>query len=371
MNKRKMGRKIKFVDLVKENLIVKDKVLKKIGELVDSSKFTLGNAVNRFEKNFASYCGANYGLGVASGTDSIRVALKACDVGKGDEIITTPISYTSTSLAISHAGANPVFVDVKDDGNIDPLKIRGAITKKTKALLITHMYGNPCDLAELKKIAKKYEIYLIDDCSHAHGANYGGKKVGGICDVSCFSNYPTKCLGAWGDAGTLTTSSKKIYEKALLYKNYGEKIRNFSKVIGYNSKLDTIQAIVLNHKLKYLEKWNRKRQDAAKYYSKGLNNVGDIFVLPFSRDISYYVFPIKSKFRDKLSKHLSSNGVENFIHYPMPIHLQECFSFLGYKRGDFPRAEEHSSKVLSIPLYPSISRSDQDYVINIIKDFFG
>jgi len=362
--------KVKFVDLKKENDIIKKACLKKIGELTDSSAFTLGPEVQKFEKNFAGFCGTRFCLGVGSGTDALRTALLACGIKEGDEVITPPISYASTSLAIVHCGGKPVFVDVLENGNIDHAKIEAAITKNTKAILVVHMYGNVCEMSRIKLIVKKYKLFLIDDCAHSHGASYKGKRAGSLADISCFSFYPTKNLGAWGDAGGITTNDRQLYEKARLYKNYGELTQNYSLVIGYNSKLDTVQAVVLGEKLKYLKFWNKKRSVCAKSYVQSLKEVGDVQTLQFSENCSYYNFPINTVHRDALQKFLKKRGVQTFVRYPLPIHLQRCFKYLGYKKGDFPVAEKHARTVLSLPFYPFLPEESQKYVIDSVKKFF-
>lgn len=362
--------KVPILKLKIENDFVKKEVLKKISELVDSSAFTLGPPVQEFEKNFSRFCGATYCLGVGSGTDALRTALLACGVGVGDEVITTPITYASTSLAIAHCGAKPVFVDVLDDGNIDPSKIEKAITKRTKAVLVVHMYGNVCDMDKIRAITKRHGLFLVDDCAHSQGASYKGKMAGSIADISCFSFYPTKNLGAWGDAGAITTNNKKLLDKAFLFKNFGETVQYYSKIIGYNSRLDTIQAIVLNEKLKHLKAWNKKRSDAALKYTKALEGVGDITMLPFSGECSYYNFPIITNQRKKLMAFLEKMGVKTLRHYPLPLHLQECFGYLGYTRGDLPKAESFADSVMSLPFHPFLTSQEQNLVTRLIKEFF-
>ena len=362
---------VTFVDLRKENELIRKKVFKKFKKIVDFSDFSLGKELKEFENNFTKFCGAKFCIGVASGTDALRTALLACGIKEGDEVITTPISYTATSLAIAHCNVKPVFVDVLEDGNIDPSKIEKAVTKKTRAILIIHMYGNSCDIDKIKRITKKYKLFLIDDCAHAHGAVYKNKRIGGLTDISCFSFYPTKNLGAWGDGGAITTNNNELYEKAKLFKNFGGINKDYSQVIGYNSKLDTIQAVVLNEKLKYLDKLNKKRQNMAKRYTEKLKSVGDIKTLPFSKNCSYYVFPIKTNQREKLREFLSKKGIPTLIHYPLPIHLQKCFDYLGYKKGDFLNAEKHAKTVMSLPFHSFLTDKEQNYVVDSIKSFFN
>lgn len=354
-------------NLKPENEQVREKVLNRIGQLLDRSEFVEGKELEIFENNFKKYCNVKFCHGVGSGTDALRTALLACGIGKGDEVITTPITYVATTLAIAHVGATPVFVDVGSDGNIDPTLISKAITKKTKAILPVHMYGNPCDMDSIRKIAKAHKLFVIDDCSHAQGTLYKGKKVGSLADISCFSLYPTKSLGAWGDAGVLTTDNKKLADRAYLFKNYGEEKtgRNFSKVIGYNSKLDPIQAIVLDEKLKHLDAWNAKRNKIAKRYSELLKDIPGVSTLPLAT--FSYVYPILVKNQKLFRANMEKNGVATGVHYPQPMHLQEAFQYLGYKRGDFPRAEAHAASVVSLPFFPSLSQADQDKVISAVK----
>lgn len=361
--------KVPFLNLKIENDFVKKEVLKKISELADSSAFIQGPPVQEFEKNFSRFCGVKFCLGVGSGTDALRTALLACGVGVGDEVITTPITYTSTSLAIAHCGAKPVFVDILDDGNIDSSKIEKAITKRTKAVLVVHMYGNVCDMDKIRAITKKHKLFLIDDCAHSQGASYKGKMAGSLADISCFSFYPTKNLGAWGDAGAITTNNKKLLNKVFLFKNRGEVVQNYSKVIGYNSRLHTIQAIVLNEKLKHLKAWNKKRSDAALKYRKALEGVGNIKMLSFSKGCSYYNFPIITSQRKKLMAFLAKMGVKTLIHYPLPVHLQECFGYLGYKKGDLPKAESFADSVMSLPFHSFLTSQEQNLVTKLIKEF--
>ncbi len=362
--------KIPIVKLAVENGVVKKKVFARFRKAVDNSAFVLGPAVAEFEQKFSKFCGAGYCIGVGSGTDALHVALLGLGIADGDEVITTPVTYTSTSMAIAYCGARPVLVDIREDGNIDPAKIEAAITRKTRAILVVHLYGNACDLRSIKAIAKRHRLFLIDDCAHSHGARYHGKKIGSLTDASCFSFYPTKNLGAWGDAGAVTTNSKEIARQVRLYKGYGEVEKNKSVLLGHNKRIDTLQAIVLSEKLPYLERWNVRRRKAAQRYIRALKGVGDVVTGPFSADCSYYVFPIKTRHRDALRRHLAGMGIETVIHYPRPMHLQPCFAYLGYKSGDFPNAEAHCRTVMSLPLHSAISAKEQAAVVAAIKIFF-
>jgi len=361
--------KILYNDLKPENEQIRPRAMRRVNRLLDDSVFIEGSELKRFEENFAKYCGVKYCLGLASGTDAIRTALLACGVKSGDEVITTTLTYTATSLAIAHTGAKLVFVDIRDDGNIDPNKIVQAITKRTKAILVVHMYGNPCEMDTIRKIARKHKLFLVDDCSHAQGARYKGKKVGSLADISAFSFYPTKNLGAWGDGGGITTDSKKLRDAAYIYKNYGEKenVRNYSEIIGYNSKLDPLQAIVLDEKLKYLDKWNDNRRIVAERYRKALTGLKGISLVPMTVGCSYYLFPILVEERDKFRQGLKNLGIPTGNHYPQPMHLQECFRYLGYKKGDFPAAEQFMARVVTLPFYPSLKPAVQNKIIKAIR----
>ena len=358
---------IPFNNLKPENEQIRSRAMRRINQLLDDSVFIEGKELAKFERNFAEYCGVKYCLGLASGTDALRTALLACNVVAGDEVITTPLTYTATSLAIAHAGARPVFVDIGKDGNINPQKISNAVTGRAKAILAVHMYGNPGDIDKIRKISQKHNLFLIDDCSHAQGATYKGKKIGSLADISCFSFYPTKNLGAWGDAGGITTNSRTLRDNAYLYKNCGEIKRNYSVVTGYNSKLDPVQAIVLDEKLKYLDRWNNNRRKVAAYYRKGLAGLPGIGLVPMIAGSSYYLFPILADNKDLLRKTLELSGIPTGEHYPQPMHLQECFRNLGYKKGDFPVAEKFTERVITLPFYPSLKPSAQQKITRAIK----
>lgn len=363
--------KVPFVDLQTENEKVEKRVMAQILAMAKSSAFTLGPPVAEFEKKFAAFCKTDYCLGLNSGTEALHLALLACGVQTGDEVITTPMSHVSTSLAIAYTGAKPVFVDVMENGMIDARLIEAAITKKTKAILPVHLYGNAYDVDALRAIAKKHNLYVIDDCAHGQGAHWKGKPIGSLADISCFSFYPTKNLGAWGNAGCITTDHKELYERVKLFKNFGGVDKNYSIYIGNNTRMDTIQAIVLKEKLTHLAGWNRKRLAAAAYYTKHLAGVGDAVVPIWSPESSYYVFSIKTKNRDALQKFLVTRGIDALIHYPLAIHLQECFAYLGYKVGDLPVSERHAATELSLPLYSAIPKSHLDRVIASIKLFYA
>jgi len=363
--------KIPIVKLTAENKLVEKRVFNKFKKAVKDSAFILGPAVAEFEQKFAWYSGAKHAIGVSSGTDALHVALLACGIKEGDEVITTTVTYTSTAMAIAYCGAKPVLVDVDQSGNIDPAQIEAKITPRTKALLIVHLYGNACDLKAIKAIAAKHKLFVIDDCAHSQGARYRGKRIGSLTDISCFSFYPTKNLGAWGDAGAITTNNPTLAGQARLYKGYGEIEKNKSILLGHNKRMDALQAIVLTEKLAYLDRWNSKRRQAAKRYIANLKGVGDLTTLAYSEDCSFYVFPIKTKHRDALREFLGKKGIETIIHYPRPMHLQPCFDYLGYKPGDFPNAERHTSTVLSLPLHSALLVKEQDAVIAAVKEFFS
>ena len=347
----------------KKFLIVADKVL-------SSGKYILGPYVREFEKNFARYIGAKYCIGVGNGLEALQISLMALGIKNGDEVITTPLSAVATSLAIKAVGARPVFVDIDDYYHLDADKIEERINKKTKAILLVHLYGQAVNLDKILKIAKKYKLYVIEDCAQAHGTEYKNKKVGTFGEVGCFSFYPTKNLGAFGDGGAIVTNNKKIADLCRMIRNYGQKDRYQHLVYGINSRLDEIQAAFLLEKLKYLDLNNLKRQKKAKIYYDYLNNIRQI-KLPLIRQHSnhiFHLFVIEVENRDKLILFLKERGIETLIHYPIPIHKQE--SFKEYNKIKLLKVEDKTKTILSLPLYPDISDKEIIYVCKSIERFY-
>ncbi len=362
--------KINFVDLKRQYISIKEEVNSAIQSVIDSTSFILGPEVFNFEKNFAKLCNTKYCIGVGSGTDALTLALKAIRIGKGDEVITPPNSYIATALAISACGAKPVFVDVDPkDYNIDVSKIKEAITDKTKAILPVHLYGQPARMDEILEIAKENDLFVIEDACQAHGAKYKGKKVGSIGDIACFSFYPGKNLGAYGDGGAVTTNNEELAEKIELLRNYGQKIKYHHIIKGTNSRLDTLQAAILDVKLKYLDKWNEKRRENAKMYTKLLKEINTIKT-PFEHKDSehvYHLYVIQCNNRDELQKYLQNKGVSTGIHYPIPIHLQDAYKEFNNK--SYRITEDLSKKILSLPMFPELKKEECLFICECIKEF--
>ena len=370
--------KIKFIDLQKQNQSLRENMLASVGEVLNASDFILGEKVRLFEERFADYNNVKYAVGVASGTDALMLALLGLGIGPGDEVICPVFTYIATALSISYLRAKPVFVDVAPQSfNIDPAKIESRITKKTKAIIAVHLYGQAADMSRILAIAKKHKIKVIEDCAQAHGTLWRSGhdewiKAGSIGDAGCFSFYPTKNLGACGDAGIVLTNNPAVKNKLLELRDQGRKGKNryLHYSIGYNSRLDSVQAAVLLVKLKYLEKYNALRQRNAGYYNYFLNGNKKI-VLPYQKDFSkdvFYNYVIQVNNREKIRKKLAEKGVPTSVNFFPPLHLQKAYKELLYKKGDFPVAEETAKKIICLPMYPELSKKHIKYVAGILND---
>lgn len=324
-----------------------------------------------FEKSFAQYCNRKYCVGVGNGLDSLFLALKALGIKRGDEVIVPSNTYIATALAVTYVGATPVFVEPDiNTFNIDSKLIENAITSKTRAIMPVHLYGQPCDMDPIIDIAKKYNLYIVEDCAQAHGARYKGKVVGSFGDAAGFSFYPGKNLGALGDAGASVTDNVDIAKKIRALGNYGSDYKYHHILQGNNSRLDEIQAAFLSAKLPRLDEINCQRREIAKKYLEGISNP-DI-ILPMVPDYAepvWHIFGIRCRNRDKLEKWLNNFGIGTNKHYPIPMHLQECYASLGFKKGDFPIAEEISQTELSLPLYYGMTEEEINYVIDKVNEF--
>lgn len=363
---------IPFVDLAKDYTSEKKEIDKAINDVLVSGIYLNGPKVIQFEKDFAIYLRAKEAIGTSCGTDAIALALKSQGIGVGDEVIVPANVYPSV-YGILKAGATPQFSDISPETlNLDKKSLNKVkISKKTKAILFVHLYGNPAGILETAKFAKENNLYLIEDCAHAHGAKINGKFAGTIGDLGCFSFYPTKNLACFGNGGAVVTASKSMAQKLRLLKKNGEKQRFISLKIGYNTQLDEIQAAVLSVKLKKLGENNKKRVELAKCYQEKLSNLPIMF--PQSKPGTEHVylnFVIATPKRDKLQIYLKNQGIETQIHYPFPLHVQPCLRYLGYKKGDFPNAEEACKKVLSLPMYPSLTYEKIKIICQKINDFF-
>ncbi|PIR60663.1 MAG: hypothetical protein COU67_00875 [Candidatus Pacebacteria bacterium CG10_big_fil_rev_8_21_14_0_10_44_54] len=355
---------------LKELNYLKEAVLEEISSVLDSGSYILGEKVKRFETNFSEYLEVENVVGVANGLDALQLILMALDIGKGDEVITTSLSAVATTLAITRTGATPVFVDIDEYFHIDATKIEAAITPRTKAVMPVHLYGQSVDLDKIVEICKENKIFLIEDAAQAQGAEFNGKKLGSIGEAGAFSFYPTKNLAAYGDAGAVSTSDSVLAEKVSMLRNYGQKTRYRHELAGINSRLDELQAAVLNVKLKYLDEWNKSRIDCAAIYQGELADAGDI-KLPMVRPEAKHVFHqyvIRTKKRDELVSYLQENGVPALIHYPIPIHQQPCYP--EFHSVSLPETVRASQEILSLPIHPFMSKSELLFVIEKVKVFF-
>jgi dTDP-4-amino-4,6-dideoxygalactose transaminase len=356
--------KIPLVDLNAQYNSIKNEIDNAVQRVIESTQFILGQEVKAFEAEIAFYCSTKYAVGVASGTDALKLSLKACDIGPGDEVITTPFTFIATTEAIAECGARPVFVDINPDTyNIDPLKIEPKITEKTRAILPVHLYGQAADMDPILKLGRKYNLKIIEDCAQSLGAKYKDKKVGSLGDAGCLSFFPSKVLGAYGDAGMVITSAPDIADKIEMFRNHGAHEKYYHLLPGFNSRMDEIQAAILRVKLKHLDNWIERRRRKAELYTKLIDRIDGISP-PYTALYSFHVFNYytvrinrKKIGRDELRKHLNSLGIATAIYYPMCLHLQKVHKNLGYKAGSFPESEKAQEQVLSLPIYPEIESS--------------
>lgn len=364
---------VQFSNPKAQYLSYKADIDRAISETLESGWYILGQQSKFFENEFAAYIGTDFAIGVGSGTEALHVALKACDVGQGHEVITVSHTAVATVSAIELCGATPVLADVESDYfTIDPSKIEKLITTKTKAIIAVHLYGQPANLDAITTIAKKYGLYLIEDCAQCHGSTFHGKRLGSYGDLSCFSFYPTKNLGAIGDGGAIVTNNPSLAEKVRLLREYGWAERYVSHISGWNSRLDEVQAAVLRVKLKHLDKDNQRRVAIAQVYHERLKDTG--VTLPETRNDAthvYHLYVVRSKERDRLKNFLSEKGVGTGIHYPVPIHLQKAYKG-HFQGGDaLPVTEQLAGEILSLPMYPELSEDDVAATIEAIRKFQG
>ena len=369
---------MKFIDLTNQYKLIKKQIDKNIISVIKGGNFILGENVDNFEKAISKFTESKYSVGVNSGTDAIFLSLKALEISKGDEVITTPFTFFATAETIANTGAKPVFVDINPNTyNIDASKIEKAITKKTKAIMPVHLYGQMANMKKITQIANSKGLYIIEDAAQALGAkmrmaNGKWQMAGSVGITGCFSFFPTKNLGAFGDAGMITTNDEKLAEKIKMLRSPGSRKKYNHEIIGVNSRLDELQAAILNVKFPYLRKWNDLRRKIAHAYTKNLSSVKQIKT-PFVADNNYHTFhqyTIRTKHRDELKEYLEKNGIPVAIHYSLPLHLQPAFKYLGYKKGDFLEAEKAADEVLSLPIYPEMDKKNQMEVVDKIKNFF-
>lgn len=368
--------KVKFLDLRLQYLEIKKDIERPLSETFNRGDFILGKEEVIFEREFAKYCGSKFAVGVNSGTDALFLGLLSLGIGSGDEVIVPVFTYIASALAVTFTGARPVFADIKEDTyNIDVAKIQKLITKRTKAIMPVHLYGQCADMKPILDLAENHNIKIIEDAAQAHGAMYKAKgnqwrKAGTMGDLGCFSFYPTKNLGAFGDGGMIVTDNEQLFKKLLLLRDYGRISKYKHICVGYNSRLDTVQAAILRVKLRRLDEWNKLRRRNAEIYREGLKGVKGV-ILPVEADSSYHiynVFAVRLKNRDGAMVELNKKGISAIIHYPIPLHLQKVYKNLGYKRGDFPIAEKVSREIVSLPMYPHLKESQIRFIVKAIKE---
>ncbi len=364
---------IPVLDLKAQYQSIKEEIDSAVLDVMASGCFVLGPNVKALEAEVAEYAGCQYGVGVASGTDALRLSLAALGIGGGDEVITTPFTFVATANTISHAGARPVFVDIDPRSfNIVPAQIEGAITERTKAIVPVHLYGQPAEMQTIMDIARRHGLFVIEDCAQAIGAEDYGRRVGSFGDLACFSFYPTKNLGAFGDGGMVTTDDPEIAERITVLRQQGSKTRYYHDVLGFNSRLDEIQAALLRVKLRHLDDWQARRRQIAAGYDELLGNLGveTPFVRPGVTHV-YHQYTIRSARRDELHEFLRERGVGAMIYYPLPLHLQKMYDDLGYAEGSLPVSEATGHEVLSLPMYPELTDEQVQAVADTIGEFLS
>lgn len=362
---------VPLLDLKGQYQTLREDILTAVTEVLDSQICIGGPKVKQLEEEIARISGCKYGIGVSSGTDALLNALMSLSIGRGDEVITTPFTFFATAGSIARVGAKPVFVDIDPKTyNINPALIEKAITKQTKAIMPVHLFGQMADMDPIMQIAGSCSLAVIEDAAQAITATYKDRKAGSIGTAGCFSFYPSKNLGGIGDGGMIVTNDQAFYQKALIMRNHGNDIQYFHTFIGGNFRLDPIQAAALSIKLRHLDEWSKARQKNAAYYNKKFKDspVQTPFISDDCESI-YNQYVIRVPKRDALLDHLRQNNIGSVIYYPLPLHLQKCFEYLGYKRGDCPEAEAASNEVLALPIYPELTDEMQDYVIERVLDF--
>ena len=362
---------IPFLDLKRQYNNIKTEINNEILDTLASQMFILGEELKKFEKKVAEYLGVKYALGVASGTDALLLSLKALDIKPGDKVATSPFTFIATAETIVEVGAIPVFVDIGQDFNIDPVKLEEVLKDNNiKAIIPVHLFGNPCNMEKIMQLAEEYDYKVIEDCAQAIGSEINNKKVGSF-GVGCFSFFPAKNLGCFGDGGLVTTNSDETYKKLILLRNHGSSPEDkYSHlIIGKSSRLDTLQARILSIKLDHLDKWNADRINNANFYIEKIEDKNILPVIDTQGKHVFNQFTLRTKNRDKLKAFLERKDIPTMIYYPRPLHLQPCFKFLNHKEGDFPEAEAACKEVLSIPIFPELTLTEKEEIVKNINEF--
>jgi dTDP-4-amino-4,6-dideoxygalactose transaminase len=359
---------IPLVDLKAQRQAISEEIETAIARVVERCDFILGEEVSLFENEFAEYCGVPYAIGVASGTDALHLACRALDIGDGDEVIVPAMTFASTAFAVSMTGARPVIVDVRaDDALIDPEMIERVITSRTKAIISVHLYGQCADMAAVCAIAREHSLAVIEDAAQAHGAVYAGKRAGSLGDIGCFSFYPGKNLGAYGDGGLLTTARGDIAERIQLLRNCGSRAKYHHEKVGLNSRLDTLQAAILRAKLTHLEEWNAARRRISAHYDEGLRGISEVNRTPHTPGSVHHLYVVRLAGRDSVLEGLNNRGIGAGIHYPFAVHELEAYVSLGYRAGAFPVAENWARQCLSLPIYPELTATQVDFCVAALE----
>ncbi len=363
---------VPFIDFTEQNRLIRSQVDAGLQGVIEKASFIMGPDVKKFEDEFAAYCGVKYAVGVNSGTDALYLALAGLDVGEGDEVILPTYTFIATALCVSYTGARVVFVDIEEGSyNMDPAKLEKAITKKTKVILPVHLYGQMANMDEILAVANKHGIAVLEDSCQAHGTRYKGHRSGAMGQAGCFSFYPTKGLGGWGDGGMVVTSDEKLAHMVQMLRDYGRTDRYAHKFKGHNSRLDTVQAVVLSAKLPHLDRWNEMRKVVAGFYAKHLAGISVVVPKTQSdREHVYQTYAIRIKNRVRVMDKLKEKGVAALIHYPIPIHLQEAYADAGFKQGDFPISERICDEILSLPMFPHMTEAQVIEVAQALKESF-
>jgi dTDP-4-amino-4,6-dideoxygalactose transaminase len=360
---------IPLVDLQAQYRSIKPEIMAAIEDVLENMQLFLGPQSQMFEHEFAQYCDCRFGVGLSTGTDALILALRACDIGPGDEVITVANTFIATVEAIAQVGATPVFVDIDADTyTMDWRQLGQVLTPRTRAIIPVHLYGHPVDMQPVLDFARLHGLRVIEDASQAHGATYQGRRVGGLGDIGCFSFYFSKNLGAYGEAGACVTNDAKLAESIRKYRDHGSLIRYQHEIIGVNARLDEIQAAILRVKLPYLEQWNATRQTHAKFYSEHLQDIAQAIpiVRPWATHV-YYVYVIQVQERDHFRNALEQEGIATGVHYPIPIHLQPACAHYGYVRGTLPVTETIAEHIVSLPMYPELNSEQLQMVVNAVK----
>jgi len=363
--------KVPSLDLRRQYATVKAEVDAAIRRVVECQGFILGPEVEGIEKEIAAFCGVKHGVGVASGSEALHIALMAAGIGRGDEVITTSYTFFATAGAIHEVGARPVFLDIDPRTfNIQCRDLEKNINKNTKAILPVHLYGQCAEMDEIVRVAKRHNLLVIEDAAQAIGAEYKGRRAGAIGDLACFSFYPTKNLSCFGDGGMVTTHHDELAERLRVLRVHGAKPKYYHSVVGVNARLDALQAAVLRAKMKYLPGWNERRREIARFYDGGLKDAGVVapYVEPHCIHV-YHQYVIRSQKRDELAAYLKAQGVDTAVYYPVPLHVQKCFADLGYREGDLPESERAARETLALPIFPEMTQAEMEGVVQGIREF--